>query len=210
MPAEKHSFEALKQYIPDGSYELVMPLIVEYKVHLTVTRERQTKLGDYRMAYQNKNHRITVNGNLNRFAFLITLIHELAHLLAFEQFGKRIAPHGKEWKLTYTGLLKGFLDSRIFPEDIEREIRANLHNPAASTCAEENLLKVLRKYDPPHKKKLCVEDLQPGTNFMITKGRIFQRGEQIRKRIKCYELPSRRVYLFSPLYEIEKILSTIH
>jgi SprT protein len=206
MPVEKHSFEALKQYIPEGSFDLVMPMITQYKVHLTVTRERQTKLGDYRMAHFNKNHRITVNGNLNRYSFLITLVHELAHLLAFEQYGRQIAPHGKEWKHTYASLLKDFLEKHIFPKDIEHEIRVNLHNPAASTCAEENLLRVLRRYDPHQSIKICVADLKVGTNFLIRKGRIFQRGEQLRKRIKCYELPSHRVYLFSPLFEIEKIL----
>ena len=41
------------------------------------------------------NHRISVNGNLNKYSFLITLIHELAHLLTFTQYKNRVDPHGR-------------------------------------------------------------------------------------------------------------------
>lgn len=206
MPLKKESFEALKSYMPEGSFDLVMPTILHYKVHLVVTRERQTKLGDYRKAHYGKNHRITVNGNLNRYAFLITLVHELAHLLAFEHHGHRITPHGMEWKKTYAGLLKDFLDARIFPGDIEIQLLSSLHNPAASTCAEENLTRVLRNYDHPFRKKITVEDIPEGTKFLIKGGRVFEKGEKLRKRIKCYELPLKRIYLFSPLFEVETTL----
>lgn len=206
MPVEKHAFEALKQYIPTGSFDLVMPLIINFKVQLTVTRERQTKLGDYRVPRPGVQHKISVNGNLNRYAFLITLIHELAHMLAFERFGRRIAPHGNEWKQTYAALLSDFLQENIFPEDIAAEIKKNLHNPAASTSGEEDLSKVLRRYDPLHTQKITVDELLPGTRFVIRKGRVFERGEKLRKKIKCIELPSQKVYLFSPLFEIEEIL----
>ena len=80
MPAHKHSFDALKAYLPDGSFELVMPLILQHRVHLTITRHRQTKLGDYRNAWGNKNHRISINGNLNKYSFLITLPVSYTHL----------------------------------------------------------------------------------------------------------------------------------
>jgi predicted SprT family Zn-dependent metalloprotease len=36
----------------------------------------------------------TVNSNLNKYKFLITLIHEISHLVAFEKFGRNIKPHG--------------------------------------------------------------------------------------------------------------------
>ena len=162
MSTEKASFEALKQYIPDGSYEWVMPLILQHKVHLTITRERQTKLGDYRHAWAGKNHRISVNGNLNRYAFLITLLHELAHLLAFDQYGHRIAPHGKEGKQVYSDVLKVFLQQHLFPDDIAAELRAIMHNPPASSCAEENLQRILNRYDRKRNGVKLVEQLEQG------------------------------------------------
>jgi SprT protein len=205
MPTEKASFEALKQYIPDGSYEWVMPLILQHKVHLTITRERQTKLGDYRHAWAGKNHRISVNGNLNQYAFLITLLHELAHLLAFDQYGHRIQPHGKEWKQVYSGVLKVFLHQHLFPDDIAAELRAIMHNPPASSCAEENLQRILNRYDRKRNGVKLVEQLEQGKKFRIANGRVFVRGEKLRKRIKCYELPHMKTFLFSPIYEVQEI-----
>ena len=202
MPASKHSFESLKAYLPDGSFDLVMPLILHHRVHLTISRQRQTKLGDYRNAHGNKNHRISVNGNLNKYSFLITLLHELAHLLAYEQFGHRIQPHGNEWKRTYAAILKDFLALHLFPADIAHELKATLHNPAASSCAEDGLQRILVRYDVKRPGIKMVENLATGQQFRIPGGRIFVRGEVIRKRIKCFELPDMKPYLFSPLYEV--------
>lgn len=205
MSNVRHQFEALKAYLPEGSFDLVMPLILQYKVQLTITRERQTKLGDYRHAHAQHNHRISVNGNLNRYAFLVTLLHELAHLLAFEQYGPRIAPHGRQWKTVYGLLLQEFLSHHIFPDDIAKELNASLHNPGASTCSEEGLQRVLRHYDARRPGIKLVEELEEGCRFVIKGGRMFERGEQLRKRIKCYELPERRTFLFNPLYEVKEL-----
>ncbi len=205
MPANKHSFEALKAYLPEGSFDLVMPLIIHHKVHLTISRQRQTKLGDYRNAYGSKNHRISINGNLNKYSFLITLLHELAHLLAYEQFGNRIQPHGTEWKRTYGIVLKDFLGKQLFPPDIAKELQATIHNPAASSCAEDGLQRILNSYDTRRPGVKMVEQLITGQQFKIPGGRVFVKGEVIRKRIKCFELPAMKPYLFSPLYEVMEL-----
>jgi len=119
----------------------------QYKVHLTITRSRATVLGDYRHAIHGKNHRISVNGNLNPYAFLITLLHELAHLLTFQFHGNRVAAHGREWKKQFSELLKTFIQAEIFPDIIKDSLLKSLHNPAASSCADDDLLRVLRHYD---------------------------------------------------------------
>jgi len=33
--------------------------------------------------------------------------------------------------------------------------------------------------------------------------RVFKKGEKLRKRFKCTEVKTGRVYLFSPVYEVE-------
>ena len=96
MSRQEAPLEYLQRYLPAGAGELVMQYLHHYKVHLTITRERKTLYGDYRHATRDRNHRISVNGNLNKFSFLITLVHELAHLLTFQQYGNRVASHGKE------------------------------------------------------------------------------------------------------------------
>jgi hypothetical protein len=59
-------------------------LIVVNRVHLKIVNERQTRHGDYRKGLNGK-HEITVNSNLNKYKFLMTLIHEISHLVAFEK-----------------------------------------------------------------------------------------------------------------------------
>src|SRR6476619_3007042 len=98
MAKEQVYFAALIPYIPEGSYEPVLKYIYQYKVKLTITRHRQTVLGDYRHAHGSFGHRISINGNLNKFSFLITLLHELAHLFTYEKYGNRVYAHGQEWK----------------------------------------------------------------------------------------------------------------
>lgn len=203
MAERQQSFDTLRQYIPDGSFELVMPLIIRHRVHLIITRERQTKLGDYRHAHSGKNHRISVNGNLNRYAFLITLLHELAHLLAYQQHGPRIAPHGREWKNAYRALFAEFLQFPVFPDDIAAELKRLLKSPAATTSGETALQRILRRYDPHKPGYATVEELEQGARFCISNGRIFVRGAQVRKRIRCTEIPGNKVYLFHPLYEVK-------
>ncbi len=203
MAKNEAPLSALSDFVPKGSIDLVMQYLVQYKVHLTITRERKSILGDYRFAVNGKNHRISVNGNLNEFAFLITLLHELAHLVAFLRYGNKIASHGKEWKHTYSLILHEFLLLNIFPADLAHEVKATLRNPAAGSCAEDGLLRVLRKYDGSESHKKLVEELAPGQLFQTDDGRIFKRGEQLRKRIKCLELKTGKVYLFSPVYEVK-------
>lgn len=198
---------ALQPYLPPGAYEPVTDYLVRYKVHLTITRKRETLLGDYRNAVDGKNHRISVNGNLNPYAFLITLLHELAHLLTFDAYGHRVAAHGSEWKQEYGKILAKFLLYKIFPADVEKALLRSLQNPAATTCGEEHLTRVLRKYDTkkqPHHIRM-VEELPHGALFKTKDGRLFKRMEKMRKRFKCIELNTHAVYLFNALYEVEVI-----
>ena len=109
----------IEQFLPPGTGEAVMRYLHEYKVHLTIARERKSILGDYRHRTHHHNHRISVNGNLNRFSFLITLLHEIAHLLTFEQYGNRVTAHGREWKNVFGGLLHQFVQHKVFPADID-------------------------------------------------------------------------------------------
>lgn len=197
---------ALEQFLPAGAYEPVAQYLVQYKVHLTITRQRETLLGDYRNAVDGKNHRISVNGNLNPYAFLVTLLHELAHLLTFDNYGHRVAAHGKEWKNEYGKLLAQFLLHKLFPADVEKALLKSLQNPAASTCGEEHLTRVLRRYDAQHKNgKLLIEELQAGAIFKTKDGRLFKRVEKLRKRYKCIEIKTGAVYLFNALYEVEPV-----
>jgi SprT protein len=205
MPKQEVHISQLQDYLPAGTYEPVLNYLRQYKVHLTVAKERKSILGDYRHRTHQDNHRISVNGNLNKYSFLITLLHELAHLLTFEQFNNNVMAHGREWKRVYSQLLDQFLQHHVFPPDIEMELILSLQNPAASSCAEEGLLRVLRKYDASGSKFLLVEEVAANAIFRTNDGRVFQKGKKLRKRFQCKEVDTGRIYLFSPVYEVEMV-----
>jgi SprT-like family len=194
---------ALAAYLPDGTFEQVMAYIVEYKVHLTLTRERHSILGDYRHPDRKGGHRISVNGTLNKYAFLITLLHEIAHLVTFIHFGNRVASHGKEWKGEFSKILKQFVGKGFLPADVEEAVRQSMQNPAASSCADDNLMRILKRYDKRKENHFFVEQIPLHQLFRTKDGRIFKKGEKIRKRYRCEEVATSRIYLFSPIYEVE-------
>ena len=205
MPKKEQSLKQLAAFLPPGTYDAVEHYLQQYKVHLTVAKERKSILGDYRHRTTGKNHRISVNGNLNPYSFLITLIHELAHLLQFEQHGNKVFAHGREWKTIFGQLLAQFIQGDIFPPDIKSALQRSIENPAASSCADDVLLRVLKKYDLKDSSRKMVEELPQQTLFKTSDGRIFQKGEQLRKRFKCVELKTKKLYLFSPVYEVEAL-----
>jgi hypothetical protein len=202
MAKKEAPFSSLQPFIPEGSLPLVLEYIQQYKVHLTITRERKTVLGDYRHATDNKNHRISVNGTLNRYSFLITLIHELAHLATFLEYGNRVASHGKEWKRLYRHLLLKFMVIKLFPPDIMQALESSLDDLPASSCADEGLMRVLKKYDAPGSGEVMVEQIPEGSLFVLDGGRIFSKGKRLRKRYQCTEVATGKLYLFSPVYEV--------
>jgi len=195
----------LQKYLPEGSAQLVYNYLHHYNIHLTITRERKSILGDYRHATHFDHHRISINGNLNKYAFLITLIHELGHLVTFMEYGNRVQSHGREWKLAYRHILEDFIRLNIFPEDILHAFKKSIHDLPASSCADEHLMRVLRKYDHNSEGLILVEQVSEGKLFSIDNGKIFKKGKKIRKRFECEEVATGKVYLFSPIYEVKVV-----
>ncbi len=204
MPKKEAPLSYLDNYLPAGASEKLLEYLHRYQVHLTITRNRRSILGDYRHATRSDNHRISVNGSLNKYAFLITLIHEIGHLVTFQQYGNRVNSHGREWKLAYRLILEDFLHLKLFPPDLHKALLKSLHNLPASSCSDINLTRVLKNYDL-RDKTMLVEDVPEGALFKTSDGKIFKRGRQIRKRIECAELQTGKLYLFSPVYEVEPV-----
>lgn len=208
MAKVEHPLNALNAYLPEGAFAKVVALINQYKVHLTVTKARKSVLGDYRHAFQGANHKISVNGNLNKYEFLITLLHELAHLLCYEQYRNRVEAHGKEWKNIYGHLLAQFIQQGLFPDDIKKALSKTLLNPAATANGETKLLLVLRKYNEIKKVGMAlVAHIAEGILFESLNGKIFRRGKKRRIRIECVEVATGQVYSFSALTEVKVIIT---
>ncbi len=207
MPTTEHPMQALAAYLPENTFEPVVQYVHHYKVHLTVTQKRKSVLGDYRHSgVPGTNHRISVNGNLNKYEFLITLLHELAHLLTYEQYKNRVEPHGVEWKNHYSRLLIDFVQRKIFPADIENALQKSILNPAATANGETDLMLILRSYNTTQKVGfISINDLPDGTLFATEDGRVFKKIGKRRKRFQCLEINTGRHYIFSPLSEVKPL-----
>lgn len=207
MTTHKAPVNILEKYLPEGSYPHVEKLIYQYDIYLTITRKRSSVLGTYQFKPNQKGHKITVNGDLNPYAFLITFLHEVAHLLTFQQYPKlRLDPHGKEWKNNYADLLKVFIHNNIFPEILVQALRKSLHDAAASTCGDADLMRVLKQFNKH--QTLHVENLSEGALFQTRDGKIFKKGPLRRTRFLCTEVATRKQYLFPQLFEVRPYLPT--
>ena len=191
----------LARYIPEQTVAPIAEHIVNLKVHLRITKERSSKLGDYRAPSDGRGHRISINHNLNQYAFFITLVHELAHLVTWNHFQHKVNPHGLEWKRYFQELMLPFQDKGIFPNDVELALRRYLKSPAASSCSDPNLQKVLSHYDS--EPVIHLDDIPPGARFGLNNGMVFIKGEKRRTRYRCVEEKSGKAYLVSGIAEVE-------
>ncbi len=192
----------LSKYMPTPAAGVVSRWIHDSGCLFRISRSRTSKFGDYRPPYNGYGHRISVNHNLNPYAFLITTVHEFAHLATWNAHKNRVKPHGTEWKANFKRLMKPFIMSGIFPGDIQLAIIKYMDNPAASSCTDLHLFRILKQYDAKPNHAYTVEQLQENAIFSLQNGRIFQRKEKIRKRYRCIEVKTQRVYLFSPVAEV--------
>ncbi|MFT5779025.1 MAG: SprT protein [Crocinitomicaceae bacterium] len=196
--------QILKRYLPHEFIEMVVALLEEHPVHFRVVKPRKTKLGDFRSMSKSGRSQITINGDLNQYSFLITTLHEFAHLITFKEFGHRIAPHGQEWKSVYTKLLLPVIDSNWLPEKLNHSLTRSITNMKASSCSDVQLQRVLLSYNSPDGQMVTLETLEKNSTFALN-GRTFQKGLLRRTRFLCIDVHTRRQYLVSALAHVEQV-----
>jgi hypothetical protein len=197
--------DTLAKFLPDHAVKPAFELIVTHGVHLKIVNERSTRHGDYRKGLSGK-HEITVNGSLNKYRFLITLIHEIAHLVAFEKYGRNIKPHGHEWKHTFQQLMVPYIRPEIFPNQILPLLARHFRNPSASSDTDTTLSLALKQFDQQNDKNYVFE-IPYGSVFRIKNGKVFKKIAVRTKRYECLEISSGRLYLFNPNAEVELLPS---
>jgi hypothetical protein len=206
MKKQEKSLSLLEQFLPSNTFEMVAPFFKDYTIHLTLTHDRKSVLGDYRSPYRDiPYHRISVNATLNKYSFLITLLHELAHMLTYVHFEDKVQPHGREWKTQFRHLLIPYLGKHIFPGDVEKALMSYLHNPAASTCTDPGLFKALYQYDERKPGYKLVDDIEINKYFETDDGRRFQKLETLRTRSRCRDIKNGKVYFFQGIVEVRSV-----
>lgn len=196
--------DILLKYVPEHAADPVFEMIRHYGVHLKIVNERVTRHGDYHRDASGY-HRITVNASLNKYRFLITLVHEIAHLAAFEAYGRNIKPHGEEWKHTFQQLMVPFIRPEIFPNQLLPLLARHFKNPKASSDTDATLSLALKQFDERDPSKTYMFEVPYGALFRIHNGKLFRKGAQRLKRFECLEVNTGRTFLFAPNAEVQLV-----
>lgn len=195
----------LLKYIPANAVDTIAEWVYIYDFKLKIKRARSTKYGDYRPPIRGLNHQITINHDLNKYAFLNTLVHEIAHLSAWKKYGDTIQSHGKEWKQEYRTLLQPFLHGEVFPADVMIALKEYLQNPAATVCTDKKLFKTLRKYDENSDGRIFLDELPVHTEFIAEDNHIYLKVKKVRTRYLCTRINTRHEYLFHGTAQVKAV-----
>ena len=193
--------EILSKYLPNDFVPYISELIMQSEVKFKIVAPRRTKLGDFKAKGDKSNQsQITINGDLNPYAFLITTLHELAHLYTFNKYKYRVRPHGREWKKEFSILLNPILMHNALPKELKIALEKSIQNLKASSCSDIHLSRALKKYDPS-KRTVTLEELDENTCFAINK-KTYLKGKLRRTRYLCKEMSSGKSYLIHALAEV--------
>ena len=196
--AKRKLYQIMVKHVPENAVHYCLDLWTAIPFHFKVTRKRSTKLGDYRYDPMKKSHAITVNVDLNQYSFLITYIHEIAHLLNTERHGRKVPPHGVAWKDCFKELMEPVLTDLIFPHDVLLPLLKHMKNPKASTYADSKLVMALRDYDEQKSDLIPLAELNEGDIFEFNK-KMYKRLDLRRTRVLCQHADSSRKYLISKM-----------
>jgi hypothetical protein len=197
-------FKVLSKYVPIEFVSLTSDLLIKYPVVFKIVKPRKTKLGDFRAGINNEKHQITINGDLNKYSFLITTLHEFAHLITYNTYGRRAAPHGEEWKANFRQLLLPIINSSALPKTIENALVNSLSNVKASSCTDINLQRVLITFDEQIDDLKTLESLNKKSTFELN-GKHFEKGNLRRTRFLCMEKEKKKNYLVNRLALVKEI-----
>ena len=196
--------EILDAHLPAEAVSYCAALWLATPFSLHVLRPRSTKLGDFRYRQDKSIQTITINQDLNPYQFLLTLIHEIAHLRTFEMLGPRHPPHGNAWKSTFKQLMAPLLVPAIFPIDLLVPLKRHMAHPSASSARDLFLMKEMSKYDTKSHDSPFLSDLPTGSIFSIG-GRTFRKGETRRSRVVCEEINTSKKYLISRIARVKPV-----
>jgi SprT protein len=195
----------LGRYLPSNTLDYCVQLWVQHPFHFTVTKKRSSRYGDYTFNSLKKEHTITVNGDLNPYAFLITYLHEYAHLLTSIEYGPHVSSHGQEWKTTFRNVMQAMLQQGLLPDELRTVLLKHMKNPKASSSGDTHLVLALRKYDK-NNFAIPLMMVNKGSSFSFNE-RIYQFMEKRRTRVLCKEQSEGKLYLIHKAALVE-IIST--
>ena len=190
-------------YIPPGAQPYCNSLRQKYDFKFILKRSRLTKLGDFRVNRATGEYSVSVNRDLNHFQFLITFIHELAHLKVAEDHPRSVKSHGKEWKIAFQELLQPVLIDTVFPEPLLSVLKKHMLNPKAAAGSDPELWNALKEFDS-HETNQQLSSVADGSIFLFRKKQ-FTKIKKRRTRILCRAVGTNSLYLIPGIADVEVI-----
>jgi hypothetical protein len=184
--------QTLASHLPEKAVGYCLTLWRLKPFAFRLSKSRHSKAGDFSPGQ--KHCRITINHDLNPYQFLITYIHEVAHLHVHQRFNRSVEPHGPLWKHEFRRLMAPLLTLEIFPPDLLKCLIVHMQNPKASTFSDPKLMSELRLFDTVTFNGILLDKLTEGSHFKL-RGRYFKKGKLRRTRFHCHELKTNRNYL---------------
>ena len=197
------SKEVFDKFVPLAAAEYCDEIYRYFGFEFQVKKSRTTKFGDYRFDPSKGKHVITINNDLNPFHFLITYLHEVAHLITYKEHGSAVTPHGQEWKSNFKRTLRPVLNEQNFPQDVLIALKKHLNQPKATSCSDPLLYGVLKNYDK-EEGKILLKDLRPQDRFTFN-GKTYRKISKRRTRSVCEEISSKRKYLIPEIASVSKL-----
>ena len=195
--------QVFERFVPAKAVAYCSKLYDYFGFEFKIKKSRQTKLGDYRFERASGKHTITINNDLNPYAFLVTYIHEVAHLVTFKEHGRKVNPHGAEWKESFKKAMEPVLNAEVFPPNVLLALKNYFKNPKASSCSDPVLYNVLRQFDPPG-NTIPLSKISIGQTFIFN-GKTYVKLEKKRTRSVCQEMETKRKYLISEIASVETL-----
>ena len=205
--ARDHNEMRVLSHVPIQAKELLTNHLLAFSGELIISKPRKSKLGDFKTDVRTMSSRISINDDLNQYAFLVTLLHELAHFHTWKKWGHLKKPHGMEWKSEFQNLLIPYLEHSVFPENVASALTHYIKNPKASSCSDVTLYRTLEIYNKNRTDLNYISEVSIGGSFIYGKRGEFSVLGKKRTRFLCLHLESKRKYLFQPITKVKIITS---
>jgi len=189
--------------IPPAAQAYCQEISTLYKFKFILKKSRLTKLGDFKIDRASGQYSVSVNKDLPPYQFLITFIHELAHLKVAEDHPRSVKSHGAEWKNAFKVLLQPVLTKKVFPDQLYRVLKKHMLNPKAAAGSDPKLWNALKVYDNSEKSQQLISVLD-GASFNF-RNKQFTKIKKRRTRILCKAQGTNRLYLIPGIASVEPL-----
>ncbi len=199
----KSFYQNLIPYLDEKAALFIDNQTKDLKFHLKITKPRDSKFGDYFPAVNNNRQRITINGNLDKYSFLITLLHELAHLYVQENVKHKHLPHGEEWKTTFSQLLSLAIKNDLFPLRVSDLInKLYIKERKFTHTSRVKILNAIYK-ELNIQIPIRLENLPLNSTAILPNGMTIIKLNQQRTRCLCRDLNNNKLYYVNKLIEVK-------